>query len=260
MHTDHKSTSILDNFYVNEAMLQYVEAAGPLHLGDNPSGHSPVMLSLKVGDIPRRPAEEEVRVPRRLAWSKAGEPKLNQYTEQLKEKLERLADPESLSCSDVKCQHQEHSQERDSHVLDIMTAWIEAGHATIPAAAAPTSGAAGKAGHVALPGWKENCGPARRDAKFWYSVWLSAGRPSTGELHRIMVSTRVKFRAAVRKTKAAANKLKASGFLQAAKAGDKMLLQEMRRVMGDKHEGQEIPDSLEGAVGHQEILEKFRAL
>ena len=188
MHTDHKSTSILDNFYVNEAMLQYVEAAGPLHLGDNPSGHSPVMLSLKVGDIPRRPAEEEVRVPRRLAWSKAGEPKLNQYTEQLKEKLERLADPESLSCSDVKCQHQKHSQERDSHVLDIMTAWIEAGHATIPAAAAPTSGAAGKAGHVALPGWKENCGPARRDAKFWYSVWLSAGRPSTGELHHIMVS------------------------------------------------------------------------
>ena len=67
MHTDHKSTSVLDNFYVNEALLQYVTAAGPLHLGDNPSSHSPILISLQVGDIPQRAPEEEVRLPRRLA-------------------------------------------------------------------------------------------------------------------------------------------------------------------------------------------------
>ena len=44
IHTDHKSTSILDNFYVNETLLQYVDSARPLHLGDNPSGHAPIML------------------------------------------------------------------------------------------------------------------------------------------------------------------------------------------------------------------------
>ena len=46
LHTDHKSSSILDNFYVNEELMQYVEAAGVLHLGDNPSGHAPIVFSL----------------------------------------------------------------------------------------------------------------------------------------------------------------------------------------------------------------------
>ena len=142
MHTDNKSTSILDNFYVNEASLQYVEAAGPLQLGDNSSGHSPVMLSLNVGDIPRKSDQLELRVPRRLAWAKAEGAEIKKYTEELQVRLEKLEDPESLSCKDVKCQHQEHSQERDNHVLDIMTAWIEAGYVSIPAAR--ESGAEGK--------------------------------------------------------------------------------------------------------------------
>ena len=88
MHNDHKSTSILDNFYVNQALLQYIDAAEPLHLGDNPSGHSPIMLNLKVGDIPQKKVEEDVRVPRRLAWSSAGGTEIKQFTEKLKESLE----------------------------------------------------------------------------------------------------------------------------------------------------------------------------
>ena len=42
--------------------------------------------------------------------------------------------------------------------------------------------------------------------------------------------------------------------------GDRALMQEMKRVMGPKHSAQELPDSLEGAVGHEDILEKFRQL
>ena len=101
MHTDHKSTSILDNFYVNHGLLQYVVAAGPMHLGDNPSGHSPIMLSLNVGSIPKRPVDEEVRVPRRLAWDRAQEPELKAFTTQLSEQLQKLEEPQSMSCTDV---------------------------------------------------------------------------------------------------------------------------------------------------------------
>ena len=258
MHTDHKSTSILDNFYVNEGLLQYIESAGPMHLGDNPSGHSPIMLSLRVGDIPQKPSEDEVRVPRCLAWGRAQVPEIKQFTEQLKERLEQLEDPLSLLCKDVKCKNIQHSQERDEQVIDVMSAWIEAGYTTIPAVPPPRP--QGKEKKTLLPGWKENCEKPCKDAKFWYAVWLSAGKPSTGELHKVMVSTRIKFRAAVRKAKQEANAQKLRTYLEAAEAGDKTLLQEMRRVRGGKHHHQELPDSLEGAVGHSDIIGKFRSL
>ena len=71
-----------------------------------------------------------------------------------------------------------------------------------------------------------------------------------------MVSTRIKFRAAVRKAKREVDSCQRESLLRAAEA----LLMEMRKVMGTKHGVQELPDSLEGAVGQSDILEKFRSL
>ena len=222
MHTDNKSTSILDNYYVNAALLPYVESAGPLHLGDNPSGHSPILLSLRVADIPRRLLEEEVRVPRRLAWERAEDGQLREYKMAMQRKLEEL-ETETLGCKDVKCQHLGHSEERDNYVLDVMAAWIEVGYSTIPPVPPTRPAALGRQKRLQLPGWKENCEPLQKDAKFWYAVWLSGGRPSSGELHRLMVVTRVKFRAAVRRAKGEASSLSSGGspeWGQGAASGD----------------------------------------
>ena len=68
VHTDLKSTSILDNFLVNEGLLEYIEDAGVMHLGDNLSRHSPIMVKLKVGQIPRRNLKENTPKQRRPAW------------------------------------------------------------------------------------------------------------------------------------------------------------------------------------------------
>ena len=154
LHTDHKSNSILDNFYVNAALLQYVEDAGPLHLGDNPSGHSPILLNLRVSEIPRRPQEEPevVRVPRRLAWQKADSSQLMEYKTVLQNKLEDLEDPESLQCEDPRCKMQHHTDERDQHVLDVMSAWIEASYTTIPVIPCPQPAVLGKEKRLQLPG------------------------------------------------------------------------------------------------------------
>ena len=54
IHTDMKSTSILDNFLCNDRLLDFVSDAGVMHLGDNLSRHSPILLKLCVGDIPIR--------------------------------------------------------------------------------------------------------------------------------------------------------------------------------------------------------------
>ena len=262
MHTDHRSTSILDNFYVNSTLLPYVEDAGPLHLGDNPSGHSPILLKLCVGDIPQRPpGEGDLRLPRRIAWNKVEAEQLKKYNEVLTRKLESLDVPDSLQCCDVKCKEVRCSQKRDSFVTDVVSAWVEASYSSLPLAAPrPDPQAEHKQHRLKLPGWKEKCEPLRKDAKFWYSIWISAGKPSSGELHKIMVNTRVKFRAAVRRIKSEANSARAFSLLAAAESGDRALLKEMRQVLGNKHHAQEIPDSLEGAVGHSAVLDKFRSL
>ena len=72
-----------------------------------------------------------------------------------------------------------------------------------------------------------------------------------------MVSTKVKFRAAIRRARGEANSARALKLLEADKSGDRALLKELWKLLGSKHQEQELPNSLEGAVGHTEILETF---
>ena len=51
LHTDMKSTSILDNFFVSQQLLDLVVDAGPIHLGDNRSRHSPIMMKVRLTEI-----------------------------------------------------------------------------------------------------------------------------------------------------------------------------------------------------------------
>ena len=199
-----------------------------------------------------------MRAPRRLAWDRAEADDVRRYQAALVERLELLEEPQCLSCHDVKCQKSSHSEERDKYVMDMMSAWVEASYCCIPMAPPPHPTGAGKVQQ--LPGWKDNCAPLGEKAKFWYSVWISAGRPATGELHRLMVGTRVKFRAAVRRARSEANSAKAQVMLMAAQSGDQQLLSEMRKVMGSKYQPQALPESFEGVTGHIEVVDKFRDL
>ena len=59
IHVDLHSTSTLDHFICNEGLLPYIIDAGVLHLGDNLSRHSPIMLRLNTGNIPMKPVPVE---------------------------------------------------------------------------------------------------------------------------------------------------------------------------------------------------------
>ena len=262
LHTDNKSTSILDNFFMNERLLEYVESAAPIHLGDNLSRHSPIMISLRISDIPRKSSEheEELRQPRRLSWDKASEQQLQDYQARLQAELSTVTVPDTISCMNVNCTNHDHSRARDDYVVEVMSKVIEAGHMSIPLAPAPKKSSSASTRQHQLPGWKENVEPLKNDAKFWYAIWLSAGRPTSGSLHSVMVNTKVKFRAAVRKAQSQANTEKARTLLDAAESGDIALIAQMKRVMGSKKTAQNLPDCLEGAEGQAEVIEKFRDL
>ena len=254
IHTDVKSTSVLDHFLCNEGLLDFVTDAGVLHLGDNLSRHSPIMLKLSVGDIPSRVPGVSLPQPQRPAWYKATPDNIEEYTLVLNERLSNLSIPETIHCDNVHCSDPVHKLERDGHVLDLLTAMIESSHKTIPL----TKPRKSLKGRKNIPGWKAHVEPFRQDAMFWHSVWLSSGKPREGELHRVMCWSRNKYHFAIRKLKRSKHHHQAQELLEASEKGDIELLAAMKEIKGTKAKGQTMPACVDGKTEPDDILEKFK--
>ena len=259
IHTDFKSTSTLDHFVVNRRLLDYIVDCGVLHLGDNPSRHSPIMLKLNVGNILKLSKKEEFKV-RKPAWYKADQVARDNYTMDLHNKLESLEHPSSLNCSNCQCQDKQHSEERDSYVLDILTKVIESTHSCIPLGGRGRNKAdPSKSCHVSqcVPGWKDQVEPLRKDSVFWHALWKSADSPKQGALFEVMKRTRNAYHYSVRKVKKKADLIRANKLLEASESGSTDLLLEMKKIKGSKKEKADLPEKVEGATGEINIVEKF---
>ena len=133
MHTDGVTTSTIDHFMVSTRLLDLIEDCGPVHRGDNLSRHSPIFLSLRLGEIPKLQPTVIPPPPRMPAWDRAKEEELSAYTRQLHERLQRVQCPNSLlSCRDPLCRDDSHSEQRDNMVLDILSTIVETSYTCLP--------------------------------------------------------------------------------------------------------------------------------
>ena len=254
VHTDLKSTSILDHFLMDEALLKVVEGAEAADLGDNLSRHSPCILKLRVGELPARPrVQAEGKKARRPAWYKADEAMKEAFKLDCQARLLKLLPPQCLQCEDSGCQESSHSSDRDGFMLDVMGCMIEASQATIPM----SGGGQGASEEKRMPGWKEEVEPRRQSALLWHSVWVSMGRPAVGQARMLMVSTRAKYHYAIRAVKAKEADIKKQQLLEASKLGHMDLLHEMKKIKGNK-KSNILPDQVGKAKGENEIVEEFR--
>ena len=254
LHTDFKSSSVIDHFLVNQRLLENIEDAGPVHLGDNLSRHSPIMIRLALPAIQARPPRPAAPKTRRPAWYKSTEEQRAKYTSMLDIKLQALSIP-VLECKDVHCECLNHSIERDNLVIDILSSIIETSYVYIPL----TGSSKSRPPSVhPLPGWNEHVAPYKKDSLFWHSVWVSAGRPASGSLYQVMSHARNKYYLAVKQVKRAAASIKATELANAAEAGDIALMKELKKSLDRKDNSQSVPDCLEGKVTTDSILDKFR--
>ena len=105
-----------------------------------------------------------------------GQDNKDNYTTVLHNKLSNLVTPDSLNCQDPHCQDPQHKTERDSYVLDIMSAIIETSHETVPLSGGKknTSNPSQNCPvEKTLPGWREEAAPFKEDALFWHTVTVS---------------------------------------------------------------------------------------
>ena len=256
VHTDLKSFAVLDHFFVNQRLLDQIVDAAPVHLGDNLSRHSPIMMKLKLDQIvtikTKQSGKSRLRKP---AWYKATQDDRNNYTDTLDIHLKNLTIPDSLSCKDVTCQCSHHSEERDQHVIDILCTLVETSYNCIPLSA---RGRPDSDTHQCLPDWKKTVAPLKSDSLFWHSVWKDAGSPQSGTLHQVMCHARRKYHTAVKLAKRLAGNTKSEKLHTAAETSDVELMKELKRTLNKKSMAQTIPDSLDGKVTPDTVLERFR--
>ena len=262
VHTDLKSFSTLDRFLVSPGLLPCITSAGPLHLGDNPSRHSPIMMKISVGSLPRK-KPSSMTTTRRPAWYKASEADINTFTYRLHERLEDLIPPPELDCQDPHCDQAEHLQVRDSYLLDVLVAMIETSHETIPMGGGKMKKwDPDKKCEVgsAIPGWRENLEPLRQDSLFWHAMWQQNGKPNRGQLYELMKYVRNKYHYAVHKAKKLANSVRAKELFEHAQLGDVNLLKEMKKIKGGKKQTAACPDNIDDAHSADEVSELFKTV
>ena len=131
IHTDLKSTSILDRILVNERLLNIITDAGVLHIGDNSSRHAPIFFKFDAGNIPPNKITRE-KILRKPNWNKADKAQIDEYTETLYFTIEGIKSPCDINCKDVNCTINSHSETRDNYMMDILGAIIETSYNTIP--------------------------------------------------------------------------------------------------------------------------------
>ena len=262
IHTDWKSKSVLDHFLLSPRLLPLVEGCGIVERGDNRSRHCPIWLKIKLGSLPiRKPCSKWI--PRKPAWSRATTDQKSAYRQQLENRLEQLQAAEhpqlesSLKCQDLHCKDILHSEARDNHVLDLLTAVIEASHGTMPMYGGCRVG--DKRPGVGIPGWNNEVRPYRDDSLYWGNIWRQHGRPESGWIHQNFVEARRQYHRAVLRVKRMRKHHQAEELLVAAMEGDVQLLKEMKTIKQGRHAGNsELPDCVGGAEGEEAIAEMFR--
>ena len=115
---------------------------------------------------------------------------MQKYKLDLQGRLRSRTVPDCLGCVDPLCRDPAHTSGRDSFMLDILCSVVESSHCVLPMAGG--GGGYNKSGVTPgnVPGWREDVEPFRLDARSWYEVWNSAGRPKQGQLHAAMARSR----------------------------------------------------------------------
>ena len=163
----------------------------------------------------------------------------------------------TLGGQDIHCKDSKHSEARDSHVLDLLTAVIEASHATLPMYGGCWVGE--KRHGVSIPGWNKEVKPFRDDSLYWGNIWRQAGCPNRDWIHDNYVEARRQYHRAVLRVRRMREVHQAEELLVAAMEGDVQLLKEMKTIkQGVGVSNAELPDSVGGADGEEQIGEMFR--
>ena len=201
----------LDHFFWGEGTAESILDAGVIHHVDNDSDHSPIFCSFLVPASNNLKTITSTNKNPKPSWKKSAAEEKQLFTKSLTERLQSVARPGSIICRDAKCDIPDHRSDVDNYLEDILNAVSDSARETLQMTSAENSNPKIKK----APGWNDQVRPYRENARFWFSVWLSAEKPLNCELHNIMRRTKNIYHYQVRKCKRAEDQVKKQKLLSA---------------------------------------------
>ena len=239
--------SAIDHFAHSKRMLDSVFEGGVIHSGENLSNHSAIYLKLDSGHLNLQ--LEQPQPVKKTCWINATEEAKELFKYTLASKIKDLPRYECISCHDLTCQKVIHHSGIENYTLDLLDAMESSGHECLPII--ETSG---DSKNSRILGWSQHVKPYADDSKFWYQLWLSAGKPLQGELFINMKISRRQFKYAVRRLKRCEDKLKNEKFLNSLLEKDGNFFKELKKFRGKSCN---ISSCVDGQVGASNIANKF---
>ena len=187
MINDVTHTRVLDHFFYSDSLSVNLVDAGVIHLVENESDHCPIFFIFNVELKEDREKSQETKFKMKPCWKKATKVDKESYVESLLQKLNHIQVPVVNTCRDAKCNNSNHRIECDDYVEEVLKAVEDSAKKTLPCREKENKNASIKRN---IPGWNEEIKPFKDEARFWHSVWLSAGKPINTELHKIMKRTK----------------------------------------------------------------------
>ena len=244
--------SSLDHFFVNNNFAQVTDNAEVLHFGENLSNHSPIFVNCHCDNLSAHIIDEgtETSIPvSKPAWNKAKPNHINSYKKDLGERLRNITMPyEVIACNNLMCTNASHIRDIDQYVEDVTSAICNA-----VANCIPRTNNQSRAGLIV--GWNDFVKPYQDEAKFWFSVWSSYGRPQNNQIHEAMKYSRNQYHFAVRRAKNSEATIKKDKFLNHCLNNNiNCIFKDLKNARKAKVR----PNSMDGITGDQNIADNFK--
>ena len=106
-------------------------------------------------------------------------------------------------------------------------------------------------------GWSEHVKPYQDESKFWFSVWISLGKPGYGDVYNNMRYSKNQYKYAVRRLKRAQNKIQNDKFVSNIIEGGVNIFQEIRKYRGTSST---VSSRIDDEVGSSNIANHFASI
>ena len=105
-----------------------------------------------------------------------------------------------------------------------------------------------------IPGWNEHVKPYATESRFWQSVWLSMGKPASGDIYENMKYSNSQYKYALRRLKRCNDRIKNDKFLAGVLTDGRNIFNEIRKLRGNPRI---VPSRIDTTVGSQDISNHF---
>jgi hypothetical protein len=185
-------SSRIDHFFVSSNIRAAVSNVCIIDSGINLSDHRPVVCGFRFAEFqnvshtpPIKSSTPVLSTYAAWRWDKSD---LTAYYEATRVELNKVSLPALCACCNNGCNQAAHQQAINEYYKAIVQAIHNAAVATIVRIQSSS----------VKPFWNDELNHLKSDSIFWHNLWLDAGRPSSGVLHRIKSSCKYKYKLAVR--------------------------------------------------------------